>query len=642
MKPAAHTALGFLALAVALAAVPAGGCGGPDAGAVGAGGGPCAPGLAPCDGQCTAVNVDPDNCGQCGRQCQAGEICSAGTCVVHCGGGATHCKGKCIDTQSDPANCGGCGNACGSGLVCSAGQCSTDCLGGTTRCGDRCVDGDTDPANCGLCGNACAKGEICWAGQCGVSCGPGTTKCAEQCVNTAIHPAHCGMCDNACGSGQICFAGQCGLKCYGGTTKCTDWCMDTEIDPAHCGSCGNACAGGQICSGGNCALQCGGGATKCGSKCVDVLLDAANCGSCGNACAGGLVCSSGVCALVCDGGTTKCGGKCVDTALDPANCGGCGKPCAQGEVCKGGKCFVDQESCTDGVDDNYDGLVDCADPLCSGYYCVAPVPNGWSGPAKLYVGGGPAPACGGPWPGSTAGGEGALSAPAATCAACGCGAPSGMSCGVGSTALWNSHTCDNLLGTVTPPAPNVCKGFSVGALDSAMGNKATTLGGSCQPAGGEATAAPATFANQALLCTGASTGAGCGSNVCAPKPGQSYATCVHKSGDVACPGSPYTVKYVIYESVSDTRACTACTCAAPVGAACPGGTTILYNDNLCQFSPVTIPNDGVSCVDTGGTKKSLIFIPGGQPPQGGACAPSGGGQPTGSVTPAGARTVCCL
>src|SRR6185436_995373 len=38
------------------------------------------------------------------------------------------------------------------------------------------------------------------------------------------------------------------------------------------------------------------------------------------------------------------------------------------------------EDCENGVDDDGDGLVDCADPDCAklGYQCVAAVPSGWT------------------------------------------------------------------------------------------------------------------------------------------------------------------------------------------------------------------------------------------------------------------------
>src|SRR5689334_5880623 len=76
-----------------------------------------------------------------------------------------------------------------------------------------------------------------------------------------------------------------------------------------------------------------------------------------------------------------------------------------GGVVEGG----DGEDCTNGVDDNDDGLIDCADPGCSGYACVSVIPMGWQGYVALYDG--PAakdPGCGGDFPRSVFTGTGSL------------------------------------------------------------------------------------------------------------------------------------------------------------------------------------------------------------------------------------------
>src|SRR3954447_10730887 len=57
-----------------------------------------------------------------------------------CAGSYLDCQGSCIDPNVDPRNCGACGRACGLDEVCFAGKCGVACLGGTTQCGSRCVD----------------------------------------------------------------------------------------------------------------------------------------------------------------------------------------------------------------------------------------------------------------------------------------------------------------------------------------------------------------------------------------------------------------------------------------------------------------------------------------------------------------------
>jgi hypothetical protein len=61
-----------------------------------------------CDGICTFLGYDPDNCGACGHVCYGVEDCVGGVCqacVPDCGPGSTHGAGWCGDD--------GCGGRCG-------------------------------------------------------------------------------------------------------------------------------------------------------------------------------------------------------------------------------------------------------------------------------------------------------------------------------------------------------------------------------------------------------------------------------------------------------------------------------------------------------------------------------------------------
>jgi hypothetical protein len=73
------------------------------------------------------LQVDADNCGQCG---------------LACGDGVSCCGGECVQLESDVEHCGMCGNACGNGVSCCAGSC---------------VDTQTDAAHCGGCGIDCVS-----------------------------------------------------------------------------------------------------------------------------------------------------------------------------------------------------------------------------------------------------------------------------------------------------------------------------------------------------------------------------------------------------------------------------------------------------------------------------------------------------
>src|SRR6266446_5982250 len=51
-----------------------------------------------------------------------------------CVGGTTACGDKCIELDVDPKNCGACGKACAAGEMCSAGKCATFCQTGYMAC----------------------------------------------------------------------------------------------------------------------------------------------------------------------------------------------------------------------------------------------------------------------------------------------------------------------------------------------------------------------------------------------------------------------------------------------------------------------------------------------------------------------------
>ena len=86
--------------------------------------------------KCVETEFDPKNCGSCGNQCKAGQVCSAGSCGKSCGNGTTMCNSLCVMLKADPDHCGSCGNACAWNQFCAAGQCVFSCKGATS-CGSR-------------------------------------------------------------------------------------------------------------------------------------------------------------------------------------------------------------------------------------------------------------------------------------------------------------------------------------------------------------------------------------------------------------------------------------------------------------------------------------------------------------------------
>ncbi|HEY0195851.1 MAG TPA: hypothetical protein VGC42_32275 [Kofleriaceae bacterium] len=192
---------------------------------------------------------------------------------------------------------------------------------------------------------------------------------------------------------------------------------------------------------------------------------------------------------------------------------------------------AEERDCFDGLDNDGDGMVDCADPSCAAIAtCVADVPAGWNGHAMLYDGDASAapPGCSGLWTSELVAGNSAPSAAPASCSACACGAPAG---------------------------------------------------GECAPAGGAATTSPPTSARVGIACTMADEpAAGCSGNACMPVPDARYVAgaCIYRSGDAACPAGSFTERHVFYASTLDSRDCAACACGAPAGGACAasgGGST---------------------------------------------------------------------
>lgn len=90
----------------------------------------------------------------------------------------------------------------------------------------------------------------------------------------------------------------------------------------------------------------------------------------------GLCFQDGECtAEVCDGQDNDCNGVVddgFDLSTDNANCGACGNVCNAGTHCVGGSCLeLNETECSDGQDNDGDGLTDCADPDCDAQPCDA-------------------------------------------------------------------------------------------------------------------------------------------------------------------------------------------------------------------------------------------------------------------------------
>lgn len=337
------------------------------------------------------------------------------------------------------------------------------------------------------------------------------------------------------------------------------------------------------------------------------------------------------------------------------------------------------EDCTNGVDDDADGNVDCADPKCTTYTCVPEIPAGWSGYFALYDGA-PAgdPGCPADFPSTTTPaflGNDGLTAPPAECA-CECSAPAWQGCAALDTITISTGDAPCGMATYCTGAMDVPAGwdgtcfgttfYAGGQLTCGpdvvqIGNCGTNTGDPCNVSvratgvaavNGSCQAMP-TANNPDLIwdrfgraCGDApTTGGGCNvGQTCLPRMEAPYESgvCVMMAGDNACPPGAFTEKHVFYDDVMDTRACTDCSCGTATGGTCPTTVNIYSDtaDNTC-ISLVASFQAG-TCADVMGnpTLSNREAIPGAGP-TGGSCIPSAS-TPTGTVMPTNPTTFCCI
>lgn len=306
------------------------------------------------------------------------------------------------------------------------------------------------------------------------------------------------------------------------------------------------------------------------------------------------------------------------------------------------------ENCLDGIDNDGDSDIDCADSDCTAdYTCVEALPNGWT-LARVEQGAGIAPPAGACDDGSSPYVVFTEPAGPAECTKCECGPLSGTTCApppircynvtgtcsIGSddwTSALQSGNCVKPTGLLDGSSILSCK-----LLDTAM----VTDAGTCAPSNAD-------FPNKDMFggwvraCAVTENGSGCGgSSVCVPEGSANESSCIWQSGDQACPVG-WPSKVVAYAGADDDRSCTACGCS--VSPTCTGGSYTFYDVEACgpggTDTPIVV--DATDCVNLSvlvdlGTWSAKANLP----VPGGSCTPTGGDS-TGSVTPTGAVTFCC-
>lgn len=290
---------------------------------------------------------------------------------------------------------------------------------------------------------------------------------------------------------------------------------------------------------------------------------------------------------------------------------------------------------------------DAASSCAADGACVAPAPNGWTGPLRLSQGAGPSPACPAALP------QLALTAHAdlmpAKPASCGCTCQASGSCqGAISKRGYSSAQCDTGTDcgsneqlspgcsattgvTCSPsnPAPVVAWKISVGA----------TYQGTCTPQGTKALPELPAWRTAVQACGSLSlSSAGCtGGSVCLPAATAPYdvaGACVLRAGEHPCPGAPYTSRRVVYGGVDDQRDCSTCSCTGPTGS-CGGFISFRSGANCAGTELLHAGIPGCVAKPAAATSLSLSLSSASV-----TCGASGG-TPTGSVEPTDPTTLCC-
>ena len=297
------------------------------------------------------------------------------------------------------------------------------------------------------------------------------------------------------------------------------------------------------------------------------------------------------------------------------------------------------ENCLNGIDDDGDNAIDCADPDCMPNYECVDLPSGWE--AKLttttaWSASLPGPA---PCPGSDAPVR-YFEGPAgpADCGSCSCGSL---------TASCSDTPINCALGNLTCSAASA---FSVSTCSNFVppsNKQISCVLGLTQVSGGGCPPSTAALSNpdpwQSVRDACVLNAGGCSAKrVCAPKqPGPASAACITVKGTPTCPADwPQAID--VFDAGNDTRACSDCTCSVS-SAICDADTFNLMTMTGCvDFGPYPTFG-GTTCVSyalTTGTTWSIQRVPATNKNATGSCTPAGGA-PSGSMTPQSKTTLCC-
>ncbi len=279
--------------------------------------------------------------------------------------------------------------------------------------------------------------------------------------------------------------------------------------------------------------------------------------------------------------------------------------------------------------------------------CVPVVPNNWVGPALLFESdsAGSLKECPDEAPATILSAFAGLEAEQASCD-CDCGTPTDTSCGpVVLEYFGGDPICG---GPALQEYPLAAEGSCLSLLDYPSGHywdvpNPGVVGGECSPM--PTTEVPAaSWATHSVLCGEPLFAEGscpadeqCVADLTGSK---SARVCIAQEGTHECPSGGFTDRFVRFESFTDTRACSECSCESPTGTC--GGTVSIWSQLGCSDSPVafaSLHEIGAGCEASAfGADSAYVSFSGSNDT---SCAPSTPSS-TGDAQAGSPTTLCCL
>jgi hypothetical protein len=308
-------------------------------------------------------------------------------------------------------------------------------------------------------------------------------------------------------------------------------------------------------------------------------------------------------------------------------------------------CASNVEICNNGIDDNCNGKIDCADPECGSpaWTCTnQTVPQGWT-VVEYSNSASPAATCGTGYGSAANVYEGPF---ANAMCACTCSLTGHGSCESGNFEVSVSDGLGNCtIGVPADPAGNggcepINPAYSPGNGAKEKITPASYSGTAATCSGTTVPTIPPIAENGHVCTASAAPGAGCSNNgACVPVATPGYGLCIQHGGAMSCPNG-FGNGHTIGTSVTDTRGCTSCNCTGPTGQ-CTNSTATLFTDPGCSEDGgvVTVAaNNQCNNINGTGTYNAYKYT---GTPSNEACGGSGSATANGSVSLNTEATICC-